>query len=203
VGHSIRYTTTDDNISIAFATLGAGRPLLCLPPFPFSHLEAGWRLEGQRFWYEQLSQSMDVALFDGRGTGLSDRDPIDFSLNAMTLDIEAVVRKLNWNQFVLCGMFNSTPLAIAYAARHPDTVTDLILWGLSLEVSMSIPSRSPEKRRNSCPFTGRRSSRQPQSLGARGIQTRTALPTSSACASSPIQPSRCTRQPVPMTWKPI
>lgn len=134
---SIRYGTTTDGVRIAFATLelgpglglGTGVPLLCLPPFPFSHLDAGWRVDGQRRWYEELSRHVEVALYDSRGTGLSERGPQDFRLEAMTLDLEAIVKQLGWEQFALCGLFNSTPLAIQYAARHPEQVTDLVLWG--------------------------------------------------------------------------
>ncbi len=126
---SIRYATTRDGASIAFATLGEGPPLLSLPPLPFSHLEAGWRLEGQRAWYEGLARNMQVALYDARGTGLSDRGRTEFDLPSMLGDVEAVVGRLGWSQFAVCGLFNSAPVAIAYAASHPEAVTDLVLWG--------------------------------------------------------------------------
>jgi pimeloyl-ACP methyl ester carboxylesterase/DNA-binding CsgD family transcriptional regulator len=126
---SIRYASTDDGVQIAFATLGEGAPVLCLPPFPFSHVEAGWDLDGQRRWYEGLARGTHIALFDARGTGLSDRERAEFTLDAMTRDLEAVAGRLGWEQFALCGLFNGAPVAIAYAARHPEAVTDLILWG--------------------------------------------------------------------------
>jgi DNA-binding CsgD family transcriptional regulator len=126
---SIRYATTEDGARIAFATIGEGPPLLCMPPVPFSHIEAGWRLEGQRRWYEGLGRHLQVALYDGRGTGLSDRDHADFSLEAMTRDLEAVAARLGWERFALCGLFNAAPAAIAFAAKRPEVVTDLILWG--------------------------------------------------------------------------
>lgn len=145
---SIRYATTTDGVRLAFSTLGEGVPVLCLPPFPFSHLEAGWRLEGQRRWYERLAEGAQVAIYDARGTGLSDREQRDFSIEAMTLDLEAVARQLGWEQFVLCGLFNSTPVAIDYAARHPKTVTDLILWGAftrGAEVyPVGLPAEAPD-----------------------------------------------------------
>ncbi|MCK9486446.1 MAG: alpha/beta fold hydrolase [Dehalococcoidia bacterium] len=126
---SIRYATTQDGVSIALATLGEGVPLLCLPPLPFSHIEAGWRLEGQRAWYEGLARRLQVALYDVRGTGLSDRARAEFDLEAMLRDVEAVVARLGWERFAVCGLFNSAPVAIAYAARHPEAVSDLLLWG--------------------------------------------------------------------------
>ena len=126
---SIRYATTDDGARIAFATLGEGTPLLVLPPFPFSHLEAGWRLGGQARWFERLASGAQVALYDARGTGLSDRARSEFSVEAMTSDLEAVRERLGWERFAVCGLFNSTPVALAYAAREPERVSDLVLWG--------------------------------------------------------------------------
>jgi DNA-binding NarL/FixJ family response regulator len=126
---SIRYATTSDAVRIAYATMGEGLPLLCLPPFPFSHLEAGWGLDGQRQWYERLARGAQVALYDARGTGLSDRDRAEFTLDAMTRDLEAVVNRLGWERFALCGFFNAVPVAIDYTARHPEVVTDLVIWG--------------------------------------------------------------------------
>jgi len=144
----IRYATADDGARIAFATLGEGAPLLVLPPFPFSHLEAGWRLVGHARWFERLASGAQVALYDARGTGLSDRNRAEFSLEAMTIDLEAVRARLEWERFAVCGLFNSTPVAVAYAARHPERVSDLVLWGafaLGVDVyPMAIPANAGE-----------------------------------------------------------
>ncbi len=126
---SIRYATADDGARIAFAALGEGVPLLVLPPFPFTHLEAGWRLAGQARWFERLAGATQIALYDARGTGLSDRDRAEYTLEAMTADLEAVRERLGWERFAVCGLFNSTPVALAYVARHPERVSDLVLWG--------------------------------------------------------------------------
>lgn len=126
---SIRYATTQDGVSIALAALGEGVPLLCLPPLPFSHIEAGWQLDGQCAWYEGLARHMQVALYDARGTGLSDRTRAEFDLDAMLRDVDAVVARLGWDRFAVCGLFNSAPVAIAYAERNPQAVSHLLLWG--------------------------------------------------------------------------
>ncbi len=126
---SIRYATTADGARIAFASMGEGPPLLCMPPVPFSHIDAGWRIDGHRRWYEGLAEHLQVALYDSRGTGLSDRDRTEFTIEAMTQDLEAVADRLGWERFALCALFNAAPAAIHYAAHHPDVVTELILWG--------------------------------------------------------------------------
>ena len=66
--------------------------------------------------------------YDSRGSGLSDRDVSDFSLDAMMLDLEAVVDRVGLKKFALYGQIQSGPVATAYAARHPERVSHLILW---------------------------------------------------------------------------
>ncbi|MGE3858227.1 MAG: alpha/beta fold hydrolase, partial [Dehalococcoidia bacterium] len=117
---AIRYTTASDGVNLAFATRGEGVPVLFMPPVPFSHLEAMWSVPGVEAWFRLLSRGALVALYDARGTGLSDRAAADFSLETMTGDLEAVADRLDWPEFVLCGFFNAAPAAIAFAARHPE-----------------------------------------------------------------------------------
>lgn len=126
---TIRYATALDGTSLALTTLGEGVPLLFMPTVPFSHVEAMWELPGVRDWFEQLSRGAEIAIYDARGTGLSDRSRPDFSIEVMTGDLEAVVERLGWDDFALCGFFNAAAPAIAYAAAHPERVTDLVLWG--------------------------------------------------------------------------
>lgn len=126
---SIRYATTSDGVSIAFATLGEGAPVLFMPPVPFSHVEAMWEAPGQAAWFDRLARYAQVAVYDARGTGLSDRTQAGFTLEEMARDLDAVAERLGWTTFALCGFFNAAPAAIAYAAGHANRVTDLVVWG--------------------------------------------------------------------------
>ncbi|MEZ4552980.1 MAG: alpha/beta fold hydrolase [Dehalococcoidia bacterium] len=125
---AIRYATTDDGVRIAFTARGDGPPIVCAPAIPFSHLEAAEREAGQRRWSERLAQRAQVIRYDSRGTGLSDRGATDFSLDAMQRDLAAVVERLELDSLTLCGFFNGSPAAIAYAAAHA-AVERLVLWG--------------------------------------------------------------------------
>lgn len=125
----IQYLTVADATRIAFTTLGDGPPLVFMPPLPFSHLEAMWSIEGQVRWFERLASGTTVALYDGRGTGLSQPGWVDFSIEAQHEELRAVTARLGWRAFALCGFFNAAPAAIAFAAEHPDIVTHLVLWG--------------------------------------------------------------------------
>jgi pimeloyl-ACP methyl ester carboxylesterase len=73
------------------------------------------------------SRGWRVIFYDGRGTGASQRDPVDFSLDARVNDLEAVSETVGADRFALCGNHSAGPAAIAYAVRHPDRVSHLIL----------------------------------------------------------------------------
>jgi class 3 adenylate cyclase len=66
--------------------------------------------------------------YDRRGSGLSERDVTGYSLDAHLLDLEAVVDRLGLERFALFAGMQAGPVAIAYAARHPERVSHLLLW---------------------------------------------------------------------------
>jgi class 3 adenylate cyclase/pimeloyl-ACP methyl ester carboxylesterase len=120
----MRYATTGDGVRIAYGRAGNGLPLVRVPNAPFSYVQLEWR---QSDFFDRLCRSRMVVTFDPRGTGMSDRHVEDYSLEARILDIEAVVDSLDLESFTLHGIFDSGPLVIAYAVRHPEKVRRLIL----------------------------------------------------------------------------
>jgi class 3 adenylate cyclase len=108
--------------------MGEGPPLVHLPNFPFSHIQLEWQLPEWRNWYEQLAKRRTLVRYDCRGSGLSDREVTDFSLDALVLDLEALVDRLDLPEFTVFGLLSTGPAAIAYAARHPERVAHLVLW---------------------------------------------------------------------------
>lgn len=123
----IQYIRTADGVSIAYWTLGDGQPLVYLAGGPWNHIEL-WDLPECRRWYERLARQRMLVRYDIRGTGLSERDVADYSLDALVLDVEAVVDRLGLDRFGLLGAADGGQVAAAYAARHPDRVSRLILW---------------------------------------------------------------------------
>ena len=123
----IQYAQTKDGVSIAFSTMGEGIPFVQIPA-AFSHLQLEWQLPEFRTWYERLAERRKLVRYDTRGSGLSEREVSDFSLEAHVLDLEAVVDRLGLERFVLLGPFVLGPVAITYAARHPERVSHLLLW---------------------------------------------------------------------------
>jgi len=124
----IQYAKTTDGVNIAFWTLGEGTPLVSMPNLPWSHIQLDWQDPEIRRGYERLAERRKLVRYDARGSGLSERNVADYSLEAHMLDLEAVVERLGVQRFVLMGWVNSGPVAIAYAARHPEAVSHLLLW---------------------------------------------------------------------------
>jgi class 3 adenylate cyclase len=139
----IQYAKTEDGVSIAFWTLGEGKPLVHMPTPPWGHIQLEWQEPGHRRWYQRLAESRMVVHYDCRGCGLSDRKVGDFNLDSQVLDL-AVVDRLGLGRLVLYAPANSTPVAIAYAARHPDKVSHLIL--MSAYARASDWGRSPKTK---------------------------------------------------------
>ena len=124
----LRFARTQDGVTIAFWREGEGMPIVHMPWLPWSHVQLEWQNPEMQRWYEALMQEGCLVRYDGRGTGLSDRSPEDFSLEAQIMDIEAVVDSLDAERFVLMSVYNSGPSALAYAARKPQRLAGLILW---------------------------------------------------------------------------
>jgi class 3 adenylate cyclase len=125
----IQYATTSDGISIACWSIGEGLPIVNLPPgLPWSHIELEWQIPEWRHWYEHLVETYQIVRYDNRGSGLSSRNVAEYSIDTHVRDLEAVVDRLGLEKFALFGMYFNAPIAIAYAVRHPERVSHLILW---------------------------------------------------------------------------
>ena len=121
----IQYVTTSDGVSIAYYAMGEGPAVLYLM-LPPSHLEAEWQIESFRVAYTAIAQTSTFVRLDPRGFGLSDRDPEDFALDSIVLDIEAVVDRLGLDQLSIYSWGAATIPALVYTARHPERVTHLV-----------------------------------------------------------------------------
>ena len=121
----IQYAKTEDGVSIAYYAIGKGPAVLFLI-MPGSHLEAEWQIDSLRMAYTALAQRSTFVRLDPRGFGLSDRDPDDFALDSLVLDIEAVVYRLGLEELRIYSLGFAAVPALVYTARHPDKVTHLV-----------------------------------------------------------------------------
>jgi DNA-binding CsgD family transcriptional regulator/pimeloyl-ACP methyl ester carboxylesterase len=124
----ISYARSADGVSLAYSVAGTGPALVFAPWVPFSNLRVEWQNQLLREVFEQLAQRLTLVQYDGRGTGHSQRDVTDLSLEAMVCDLAAVIDRAGLAQVSLLGQYNSCPHAIAYAARHPERVKRMVLF---------------------------------------------------------------------------
>lgn len=124
----VRFCTSSDGVRLAYAALGTGPPLVKAPNW-LSHLEYEWQSPIWRHWLEGLSRHHTFVRYDTRGCGLSDRDPAEISFESWVRDLEAVVDAMKLERFPLLGISQGASIAIAYAIRHPERVSHLILYG--------------------------------------------------------------------------
>src|SRR4029077_12898282 len=93
------------------------------------HLEYDWEMPIFRHFLLEIAKSHTLVRFDARGNGLSDWDVGDISFDAWVSDMETVVDAAGLDRFPLLGLSQGCAVSIAYAARHPDRVSCLILYG--------------------------------------------------------------------------
>lgn len=123
----VSFVRTSDLVRIAYTEAGEGPALVSMPPVPFNHLELEWDSPELRHWHERLARSVRLIRYDARGTGLSDHEPLDLSLEAQVADLDAVIAKVG-GPVTLFAQFFASPVAFAYAARHPDAVAGIVVW---------------------------------------------------------------------------
>ncbi len=99
-----------------------------MPPPMVSHQELIWQAQGYRRFWERLANHHTLVFYDRPGTGLSDRNRTEFSLDSELRDLEIVIDHLKLKRLALLGHGFGGPVAIAYAAKHPRRISHLILY---------------------------------------------------------------------------
>jgi pimeloyl-ACP methyl ester carboxylesterase/DNA-binding CsgD family transcriptional regulator len=123
----IQFCQTHDGIRIALAKAGEGPPIVRTANW-FTHLELDWESAIWRHWFEALADGRTLVRYDPRGSGLSDRNVDDFSLETWIRDLEAVVDAVGLQRFPLIGLCQGGAVAVAFTARHPERVSRLVLY---------------------------------------------------------------------------
>lgn len=124
----IHFCTAVDGVDIAYATCGGGPPLVKTANY-LTHLEHDWNGPVWQHWLRGLSRHHTLVRYDERGSGLSDWTVDNLSLDAWVQDLEAVVDALGLARFPLLGISQGAAVSVAYAVKHPDRVSHLILYG--------------------------------------------------------------------------
>jgi len=128
VTQTIRYCTTADDVQLAYSFAGAGPPLLKVANW-LNHLEFDWTSPMWGDLFREFSRYRQLLRYDSRGVGLSDWEVGEFNFDRLLEDFEAVIDASGVETFALLGISQGAAIAIDYAARNPDRVTHLVLWG--------------------------------------------------------------------------
>lgn len=142
----VGFATASDGVRIAYATTGDGPPVVQVLGW-LTHLERGFSspMYDAGDTLRALSKSHQLVRYDGRGSGLSDRDVADMSLEARVRDLEAVVDALGLERFAIHAISAGGPTAITYASRHPERVTRIVFYA-SFARSMAFPGSKERAR---------------------------------------------------------
>ena len=124
----IQFCVAKDGARIAYATIGKGFPIVKAANW-LSHLEHDW---GSPIWsplFRELAVDHHFIRYDERGNGLSDWDVNNISFESFVADLETVVDACGVDKFALLGISQGAAVSIEYAIRHPERVSQLILFG--------------------------------------------------------------------------
>jgi len=125
---AVTFCKTKDGFNIAVASAGSGPPLVKVSHWPTS-ADHDWENPLTGPLLQHLAKRFRVTRYDGRGLGLSDRTVSQITFGTMLDDLETVVDAAGLERFVLLGISGGAATSIAYAVRHPDRVSKLVLFG--------------------------------------------------------------------------
>src|SRR6476660_5211535 len=124
----IRFSVTEDGVRLAWASIGDGPPLVKASNW-LTHLDFEWGSPIWQHWWTELSKHHRLIRYDERGNGLSQRDVPGVSFDTWVRDLETVVDAAGLDRFSLLGISRGGAIAIAYAVKHPERVSKLVLYG--------------------------------------------------------------------------
>jgi class 3 adenylate cyclase/pimeloyl-ACP methyl ester carboxylesterase len=116
-------------VSIAYQSVGDGPRTIIVCPGFVSNVEQCW---AEPVFHRLITRAANlgrVLIFDKRGTGLSDPVARPPTFDERTDDIRAVMDAAGVERAVLFGISEGGPMAMLFAATHPERVTHLALYG--------------------------------------------------------------------------
>lgn len=125
----IRFTQGSDSVRLAYACSGVGQTVTIKAATWLSHLEQDWDSPVWSHLLREMSEHSLFVRYDERGCGLSDWNVANLSFECWVADVDAIANAVGAERFGLLGISQGAAVAIAYAARHPERVSHLILHG--------------------------------------------------------------------------
>jgi class 3 adenylate cyclase/esterase/lipase len=124
----VRFARSGD-VDIAYRVVGDGPIDLVYVQGSLTHLEVNWELPQFRRYCEGLAEFTRLILFDKRGMGMSDRVPGTATLEERMDDIRAIMDAIGSERAAVMGESEGGPLAMLFAAAHPERTVALVLQG--------------------------------------------------------------------------
>ena len=124
----VKFFTTTDGVRIAY-TIGGQGPVLVRTIHWLNHLDFEWKSPLLRQWLSEIMRHNTLVRYDQRGSGLSDWNVSDFSFERTVQDFEELVDAAGLEKFAILGGCQGAAVGTAYAVRHPERVTKLIING--------------------------------------------------------------------------
>ena len=124
----VSFCRTSEGINLAVAVCGKGLPVVKAANW-MNHVEFDWQSPVWSPLLTRLAAQFRLIRYDERGTGLSDWDVGEISFETFVRDLETVADALDLHRFALFGNAQGAAVAIAYAVRHPERVSRLVLSG--------------------------------------------------------------------------
>jgi pimeloyl-ACP methyl ester carboxylesterase len=150
VNQHVHFCTATGGVRLAYAVHGSGLPLVRVATW-LTHLEFDWESPVWRHWLRRLGERHTLVRYDERGCGLSDTGIGEPSLDLWVGDLETVIDAVGLERFALLGVSQGAAIAVAYAARHPDRVSDLVLYGGYARTAIPRPGRGGRRHRRCDP----------------------------------------------------
>ena len=126
---TVRYLRSRDGIQLAWAEAGQGAVVVKAANW-LTHLEYEWESPVWQHWIRFFSDHFRFIRYDERGCGMSERAAGDLSVDQWTADLEDVIAAAAPSEpFALLGISQGAAMCISYAARHPERVSRLLLYG--------------------------------------------------------------------------
>ena len=125
----IRYLRTADGVQLAWAEAGEGRLVVKAANW-LTHLEYEWESPVWRHWIRFFAEHFRFVRYDERGCGMTDWNVGDLSFDRWVDDLATVIDAIGTKEPVaLLGVSQGASACIAYAVRHPERVSHLVLYG--------------------------------------------------------------------------
>lgn len=128
IQQDITFVRSADRVNLAIGRAGEG-PVLLKTANWLNHLEFDWQSPIWSPLFGRLAEGLCLVRYDGRGSGLADRDVADISFDGFLRDLDAVTATIEAERFAVLGLSQGVAAAIAYAVKHPERVSRLILYG--------------------------------------------------------------------------